>query len=98
MAELEFIASFGDKSKKVVLSKLLGGYYHIYIDNSYYGMIVYSERRWEVLLQTPIATNFENQFSADDIEILRDIIMEHEVIDDPVDRAYYDNLLLRFCS
>jgi hypothetical protein len=98
MSDIEFIASFGAISKRVVLSKLLGGYYHIYMDNHYFGMIVYSERRWEVLLQTPIATNFEDQFSAEDIEILRDIIAEHEVIDDPVDRAYYDNLLLKFYS
>jgi hypothetical protein len=95
---IEFIAVYGDVTKKVTLTRMLTGHYQINIGGGYYGIIVYRERRWEVLLQNPIAKNFEEQISADDIQILREIVAEHNVIDDPVDRAYYDRLLLRFYS
>jgi hypothetical protein len=71
-SDITFIGSFGDHDKTVVLSKLLGGYYHIYADRLYYGQVHLRKGKWTVLLQNT------DTMDADDMQVISDLIKEHE--------------------
>ena len=72
VSDITFLAAFGDHEKTVVLSKLMGGYYHIYIDNHYWGQICLRNDKWVVLLQDP------ELMDADDMDAISDRIEEYE--------------------
>ena len=50
----------------------MGGYYHIYIDNHYWGQICLRNNKWVVLLQDP------ELMDADDMDAISDRIEEYE--------------------
>ena len=72
ISDIIFLAAFGDKDARVVLSKLMGGYYHIYINNHYWGQVHWRVNRWVVLLQDP------ELMDADDMDAISDRIEEYE--------------------
>jgi hypothetical protein len=72
MADITFLASFGDHDKTVVLSKLMGGYYHVYVDGFYWGQVHLRNGKWVVLLQDP------DLMDSGDMDAISDRIEEHE--------------------
>jgi hypothetical protein len=72
MTDITFLASFGDHNKTVVLSKLLGGYYHIYVDNYYWGQVHLRQEKWVVLVQQG------RDMTEDDIDVISSKIEESE--------------------
>ena len=70
---IKFTASFGEESKQVEYSYLMGDYYHIYIGRFYYGTISHRQGKWTVLLQNKAA------MTMDDIQAIEETIEESRI-------------------
>jgi len=70
VANIEFIAVFGDEEKKVELNQSAGtaGFYQIMIGNYYHGQIIYQQGEWRVHL------NRGSELNSDDCLILIEIV------------------------
>lgn len=66
---VDFYASFGDEDSVVKLRDMLGGYYHVFIDNYYAGSINHMSTGWIAYLHDDYMLTYA------DNQILIDIII-----------------------
>lgn len=69
---IKFKAAYGDTDSDVELSRMPGGYYHIYIDRYFKGQVVLRQGIWDVCPQ------HDHYFTIDDMDVIRDIVTEYE--------------------
>jgi len=73
-----FIAYYGEETKLVNISKPAGsgGGYDIMVDDRYYGVVVFREERWKVILQN------NDSMYIEDITELEDLVNRWNGIQD----------------